>query len=272
MSLLEQMLCEVAAEGVPVMPHPDMVKRMGAKDALVSIKHLSCGLPDTEAYYTVEEFAAGFPKSLATGPRVLKQNRGSQGEGIWVCDVAGREQQASGDRGGEVEVEASTMLLLTEAVDNHREQRTLADFMSFCEQYLEGADGQLINQKFLPRIVEGELRLNMIGRTPTEVVHKKPAAGGISATLKSGASYVTYKPDHPAVVDLVDRFVTYDLPHIIPALNLQHFPVIWTVDFILGDKDQHGNDTYHVGACVSIASCGCGVPSSSEQCCGGEEA
>ena len=162
MSSLEQMLCEVAAEGVPVMPHPDMVKRMGAKDALVSIKHLSCGLPDTEAYYTVEEFASQFPRSLATGPRVLKQNRGSQGEGIWVCDVAGRAEQASGDREAaeaeaEAEVEAGTLLLLTEAVDNHQEQRTLADFMSFCEQYLEGADGQLINQKFLPRIVEGEV-------------------------------------------------------------------------------------------------------------------
>jgi hypothetical protein len=91
---------------------------------------------------------------------------------------------------------------------------------------LEGDDGQLIDQRFLPRIVEGELRLNMIGRTPTEVVHKKPADGGISATLASGACYVSYKPDDAAVVDLVDRFVTYDLPHVMPALGLQHFPLV----------------------------------------------
>ena len=123
----------------------------------------------------------------------------------------------------------------------------------------------------------------MIGRTPTEVVHKKPAAGGISATLNSGASYVSYSADDAAVVDLVDRFVTYDLPHIIPALSLQHFPVIWTVDFILGDKDKAGNDTYHVGACVVLRACStlpssssstlCGVvvcpPLRSQQCCGG---
>ena len=73
--MLEQLLCEVASDGVPVMPHPDMVRRMGAKDALVSIKHLACGLPDTAAYYTVEAFQSQFPSSMATGQRVLKQVR-----------------------------------------------------------------------------------------------------------------------------------------------------------------------------------------------------
>ncbi len=36
------------------------------------------GLPDTHAYYNIPAFRAGFPASLALGPRVLKQNRGSQ--------------------------------------------------------------------------------------------------------------------------------------------------------------------------------------------------
>jgi hypothetical protein len=129
-SVLEQLLCEVAVEGVPVMPHPDMVRRMGAKDALVSIKHLACGLPDTAAYYTVEDFQSQFPASLACGQRVLKQNRGSQGEGIWVCDV---ENRLPG-----MEVTGFTMLHLIEAVDNHHETRTLDDFMTFCEQVREG--------------------------------------------------------------------------------------------------------------------------------------
>jgi hypothetical protein len=56
---------------------------------------------------------------------LLLQNRGSQGEGIWVCDV---ENRLPG-----MEVTGSTLLHLIEAVDNHHETRTLADFMSFCE-------------------------------------------------------------------------------------------------------------------------------------------
>jgi hypothetical protein len=80
------------------------------------------------------------------------------------------------------------MLHCTEAVDNHVEERTLDAFMTFCEQYIVGEEGQLIDQRFLPRIVEGELRVNMVYDTPTEIVHKKPAPGGISATLASGAT------------------------------------------------------------------------------------
>jgi hypothetical protein len=44
-----------------------------------------------------------------------------------------------------------------------------------------------VDQRFLPRIVEGEVRVLMIYDKPTVVVHKKPAEGQLSATLFSGA-------------------------------------------------------------------------------------
>ena len=222
---------------------------MGAKDALSKIKDLSCGMDDTFAYYTIEEFKANFPKTIATGVRVLKQNRGSQGEGIWVCTVK---------PGQEGEVSGSTLIECQEAKDNHKEEHTIDAFMTFCEHYIVGENGQLIDQRFLPRIVEGEIRVNMIYDTPTELVHKKPADGGISATLASGAKYVSYKPDDPQFASLMDKFIKQDLPNILPALGLEKepLPLIWTTDFILGPKDEAGNDTYFVGefncSCVGI--------------------
>ena len=44
--------------------------------------------------------------------------------------------------------------------------------------------------RFLPRIVEGELRVNMIWDTPIEVIVKKPIKGGVSATMLSGKAYL----------------------------------------------------------------------------------
>ena len=129
--------------------------------------------------------------------------------------------------------------------------------MTFCEQYIVGENGQLIDQRFLPRIVEGELRVNMIYDTPTEVVHKKPAEGGISATLASGATYVSYHPDDPEMAGLMESFINQDLEKLMPAMGLDTAPVplIWTADFILGDKVD-GKDTYLVGEfncyCVGI--------------------
>ena len=50
-----------------------------------------------------------------------------------------------------------------------------------------GPGGQLINQRFLPRITEGEIRVLMIFDRPVNLVHKKPGKKGLSATLFSGA-------------------------------------------------------------------------------------
>jgi len=247
-STLDSMFREVAAAGVKAMSHPDAMIKMGAKDALVKIKDLSCGMPDTYAYYDIDSFKEQFPKSIATGVRVLKQNRGSQGEGIWVCKVK---------EGQEGEVTGATILDLQEAVDNHKEEKSIDDFMTFCEQYIVGENGQLIDQRFLPRIVEGELRVNMIYDTPTEIIHKKPAEGGISATLASGATYVSYAPDDPQFEPMMKSFKA-DLPTIMPSIGMEGtpLPLIWTSDFILGEKDADGNDTYFVGefncSCVGI--------------------
>merc|ERR1711879_709103 len=114
-----------------------------------------------------------------------------------------------------------------------------------------------IDQRFLPRIVEGEIRVNMIYDTPVEIVHKKPAEGGISATLASGAKYVSYKPSDPMFTKLMDNFINKDLAKVMHVLELQGqpLPLIWTSDFILGPKEG-GADTYFVGefncSCVGI--------------------
>ena len=71
---------------------------------------------------------------------------------------------------------------MTEANGNHAEEHTVAEFIEFCVngrsdksgtweskgtgKYLEGgkeAGGMLVDQRFCPRIVEGELRYNMVG-------------------------------------------------------------------------------------------------------------
>jgi len=83
--------------------------------------------------------------------------------------------------------------MLMEANDNHEEEHTVAEFIEFCVngrtsksgewtskgegKYLEGgkaAGGQLVDQRFCPRIVEGELRYNLVGDALVGVIHKKP--------------------------------------------------------------------------------------------------
>jgi hypothetical protein len=157
--------------GIQGWPSADVMEFMGAKDALCNVASLSVGREDTVAYYTTESFAEGFKKTMKFQPRVLKQNRGSSGKGIWItklksgayCSEFGAEYCADDD-----------VLEMMEANDNHAKEHTVKDLMEFCihgrndkpgewtpkgtGKYLEvgkEAGGLLVDQRFCPRIVEG---------------------------------------------------------------------------------------------------------------------
>merc|ERR1711904_658247 len=109
-------------------------------------------------------------------------------------------------------------------------------------KYLEGgkaAGGQLVDQRFCPRIVAGELRYNCIGDELVGIIHKKPKEGGISAVGGTGSIYTFFGPDEPQFKNLTDKFLNQDLPLVMPALGLQDepLPLWWTADFILSSPE-----------------------------------
>jgi hypothetical protein len=83
---LDTVLREVAARGPWVSAHPDVILKMGVKEVLYRTKHLGWG-SDTHLYRTTAEFGAAFPGRLqSSGPRVIKQNRGNGGQGVWKVE------------------------------------------------------------------------------------------------------------------------------------------------------------------------------------------
>ncbi len=96
---LDPMLREVAAKGPSTGPwvsaHPDVILKMGVKEVLHRTKHLGWGT-DTRLYRTPAEFRSHFPVTLATGgPRVLKQNRGNAGQGVWKVEQISTQRASS---------------------------------------------------------------------------------------------------------------------------------------------------------------------------------
>lgn len=245
------MLRKLCDDGLVGMPHPDAMIGYGAKDALTKLNNTPLVPDDTYAYYDIKTFKESFPKTLAKGQRVLKQNRGSTGEGIWRVRLPDNVSYP-----GSGSLPLDTKIICTEAKDNHTEERQLGEFMDFCEQYIIGDNGMLVDMTFLPRIVEGEIRLLMLYDTPVNVVHKKPAEGGdnFSATLFSGAKYRYDDPKEWS--ELVESFLS-QLPAVRKKLGDYELPLIWTADFIL-DTDEDGGDKYVLGeincSCVGFTS------------------
>merc|ERR1712118_13614 len=62
-------------------------------------------------------------------PRVIKQNRGSAGEGIWIIKLKSGEYCSTF---GEASCADDELLDMMEANDNHAEEHTVAEFIEFC--------------------------------------------------------------------------------------------------------------------------------------------
>merc|ERR1712070_109825 len=85
------------------------------------------------------------------------------------------------------------------------------------------AGGQLVDQRLLPRIVEGEVRMQMVKDTLFSIIHKKPTAGNMSA-VGGIADYTFYTPDAPEFASLRAKFEA-DMPKIMSSMGLENVPV-----------------------------------------------
>src|SRR4051794_35396796 len=126
--VLDAMLRDVASEGVWVSAHPDVILKMGVKEVLHRTKHLGWG-SDTHLYRTAAAFREAFPARLQSiGPRVLKQNRGNGGQGVWRVELIPPSDVLSGRHRAIVRVLHARRSSVPEDVP-------LDDFMRRCEVY-----------------------------------------------------------------------------------------------------------------------------------------
>jgi hypothetical protein len=146
--ILDPLLREVATRGPWVSAHPDVILKMGVKEVLYRTRHLGWGA-DTYRYDSATAFGAEFPHRLRTsGARVLKQNRGIGGQGVWKVE-------AMPDR-------ESMVRVLQAQRGSQPEIMPLEAFIARCGPYF-GWGGCIIDQAFQPRLPEGMIRCYMSG-------------------------------------------------------------------------------------------------------------
>jgi hypothetical protein len=239
-SQLDPLLREVAASGVWVSAHPDVILKMGVKEVLHRTRGLGWGT-DTDLYATPQDFRARFPASLATGPRVLKQNRGNGGQGVWKVELAS---------GAAVGDDAPVEVLHAQR-GSEVETMSLVALMDRCEAYFGGA-GCLIDQPFQSRLPEGMIRCYLVqdrvvgfGRQlikalmPPPAKDDPPEAGLPGPRIMSGA-------DYPPFQALRRRMEDEWVPAMLRRLELdpRDLPAIWDADFLYGPKTPDGDDSY----------------------------
>lgn len=225
---LDELLREVSSSGVFVSTHPDVIGKMGVKAVLYWTKALGWGT-DTHFYETPEDFAAEFPQRLAqSGPRVLKQNRGNGGIGVWkVTAKSDGTAEILSARGEEL----PRTLLLADFLMERRE-----DF---------GVGGGLVDQAFQARHLDGMVRCYMSGERVAGFGHQlvralaDRAAGPAGPRLYSGPDDERFQRLRAIMEDDWTPGMANCL-----GIELADLPVIWDADFLLGPKSTDSEDTY----------------------------
>jgi hypothetical protein len=233
--------------GVKVHSSPALTATLGTKDALTKIKKMPIGLSDTYTYASAEEFSAGFRKTIASAPRVIKQNVGMAGRGVWVAKLKSANYQPGATAADE------EVLELVEASDNHVEVHTVAEFIEYCTngrtkkagtwttagtgKFFAGgkaAGGVLVDQRFCARIAEGELRVSLVANAPVAMAHMMPQAGSISALRTAGSIVTKCDIFDPKFGLLVETLTKRDLPALMVELGVpgEPLPLWWTIDFV----------------------------------------
>ena len=211
----------------------------GRKEVLHRTKNLGWGT-DTHLYRTAGDFHPAFPKTLRSGgPRVLKQNRGNAGQGVWKVEPASTA-------GG------TDIVTVLEAVRGSvPEQLPLGEFMARCTCYF-ASGGCIVDQPFQPRLPEGMIRCYMgvdrvvgFGHQLIRALVQPPPEGPDSPAAQPGPR-VMHSADAAPFQALRTKMEAEWTPQMMATLGIDttSLPIIWDADFLYGPRTASGEDTY----------------------------
>jgi hypothetical protein len=244
---LNQVLADVAASGVFVSTHPDVIAKMGTKDVLFATRTMGWGC-DTRRYPTLSAMKKELPESLATGePRVLKRARGHSGDGVWKVELADRA-----GTGRASAVSPHTSVRVRHAKRGSLETiMPLEAFMAQCEPYFAPGDG-MIDQIYQRRLPAGMVRCYLVrdrvagfGEQLVNALYPaEPGAPASSAPQPGPRLY--YPPTRADFQPLKDRLEREWLDQLCSTVGVDkaQLPILWDADFLFGEKDASGADTY----------------------------
>jgi hypothetical protein len=238
--VLDALLQDVASKGIWVSAHPDVILKMGVKEGLHRTRHLGWGT-DTHLYRNTAAFREEFPQRLrAGGSRVLKQNRGNGGEGVWKIELASEPAQS-----------AATIRVLHAPHGSVTQDMPLGDFINRCESYFAN-EGCIIDQAFQARLPDGMIRCYMgadkvvgFGHQLIKALIPPPPEGPNSKAAQPGPR-IMHPASAPEFRALRTKMESEWTPQMMQLLGIdaESLPIIWDADFLYGPRDAAGQDTY----------------------------
>jgi hypothetical protein len=239
---LDSVLREVAAAGVFVSAHPDVIMQLGTKDVLFDTRKMGWG-SDVLRLDTLAQLRTELSTRLLGGQtRVLKQWRGHSGIGVWRVERAAGES-AAGSVGlvrarhaqrGSVEAEVS-----------------FDQFISLMAPYFDSG-GHMIDQAWQPRLTEGMVRCYLVedrlvgfGLQAVNALFPTAVASPLAEAPMPGPR-LYHPPDVPHLQVLKQRLELEWVAELRETLGiaLDELPLLWDCDFLHGQVSAAEAERY----------------------------
>lgn len=227
---LDDLLRDVSEAGVWVSAHPDVITRLATKRVLFDTRLMSWGT-ETRLYLSPAELRAGLATLDGSGARVLKQERGMGGQGVWKVE----HDESTNDA-----------VCVQEAIRGATPRRMPLDaFVRLCEPYFDRG-GLMVEQPFQARIAEGMIRVYLTQDRVVGFAHQFPAGLRPESAGEPPPGKTFETATSPAYRGLRQAVESEWVPQLQELLRLAttELPVIWDVDFLYGSKTAAGDDTY----------------------------
>jgi hypothetical protein len=194
-SLFLNVLSRLEDAGVICLPSAKTIVSLDHKDIVYHIRNTIFGLPDTKLYTNRADFNSNFAST--NEKRVLKMQHQAEGRGVYLVDGLSVTEAGSG---------------CSVNLDN------LGNILFSVEQ-------NILDQRFLPRIHEAEIRIVLVGDQPLYVVLFVPTP---DEWLAFGDGQYYPIPQFPNLRSKIQRWIP-------ELLNIASCPVplLWSADFIL---------------------------------------
>src|SRR5262249_14625682 len=249
-TILDVMLRDVAASGVFVSAHPDIILKLGTKEVLFRTRDLGWG-SDTHLYTTMDQMIHELPLRLAAGKaRVLKQYRGNGGNGVWKVQLPIDHFENNNGRGPAALPRPETIVAARHAKRGCGEERiALGEFYRRCAPYFSGS-GRMIDQEYQERLPDGTIRCYLVHDQVVGFGHQAinalfPAPPGAAEAPEPGPR-LYHPPSMPEFQALKRKLEDEWMPDVQRLLDIEkeNLPILWDCDFLFGPKGANGEDTY----------------------------
>ncbi|MGH9697049.1 MAG: Cj0069 family protein [Bryobacteraceae bacterium] len=239
---LDVLLRNVAAAGIFVSTHPDVILKLGTKDVLVETRHLEWG---SDCYridnltQLREELSVRLGRARC---RVLKQWRGHSGIGVWRVQGPPGEGALTPD---------SIVRIRHAPRGNVERLATFQEMIEVMAPYFSNG-GHMIDQDWQPRLTEGMVRCYLVedrvvgfGLQAVNALYPAPR-GSDAREAPVPTPRIYYPADVPDLQSLKQRLQDEWVAALCRTLEISRdrLPLLWDCDFLRGERPAQGRERY----------------------------